>query len=74
MLEIVNGTIIGEIGPAMRGKLYHNGRPQTEWMVGNSDTEIREKALVVIEKMKADLGPEYARLYPDGLELRIWDN
>ena len=73
-MEIVNGTVIGEIGPAMRGKLYHENRPQTEWIFGNYDSEIRAKALVMIEKMKAEQGPEYGRLYPSGLELRIWDN
>jgi hypothetical protein len=74
MLEIVSGTIIGELGPTMRGKLYHNDRPQTEWIFGNYDEEVREAALGIIGKMKTDLGPEYARLYPAGLELRIWDN
>ncbi|MFH1664894.1 MAG: hypothetical protein ABIA77_01985 [Candidatus Omnitrophota bacterium] len=74
MLEIVNGIVIGELGPIMRGKLFHKGRYQSEWMFGNYDTEIREKALAVVEKMKAAMGDEYRRLYPDGLELRIWDN
>jgi hypothetical protein len=74
MLEIVNGTVIGEIGPIMRGKLYHEGRYQSAWIFGNYDSEIRENALALIEKMKAEQGPEYARLYPNGLELRIWDN
>ena len=74
MLEIVSGTIIGELGPTMRGKLYHNHRPQTEWILGNYDEDIRVKAQNIIEKMKTDLGPEYVRLYPVGLELRIWDN
>jgi hypothetical protein len=74
MLEIVTGTVIGEIGPVMRGKIYYAGRPQTEWIFGNYDSEIREKAVMIIEKMKAELGQEYARLYPNGLELRIWDN
>jgi hypothetical protein len=74
MLEIVNGTIIGELGPTMRGKLYHKGRYQSSWILGNYDAEIREKALVVIGKMKSDMGAEYGRLYPNGLELRIWDN
>lgn len=74
MLEIVNGTVIGELGPAMRGKLYHNGRHQSEWIFGNYDAEIREKALVIVCKMKSDLGAEYTRLYPTGMELRIWDN
>ncbi len=74
MIEYVNGTVIGELGPTMRGKLYHNGRYQSEWMFGNCDVEIREKALAVIEKMKSELGAEYKRLYPNGIELRIWDN
>lgn len=69
-VEQVHGTIIG--GDHSTGELFHEGRSQSHRFYG-SDSEIREQAIAHIETMKTRLGAEYRRLYPNGLELRIWD-
>ncbi len=69
-IETVSGIIIGDIYST--GQLFHEGRPQGGRYNG-TDAEIREQAIAYVETLKARLGDEYRRLYPSGMELRIWD-
>lgn len=70
-LESVQGTIIGDIYST--GQLFLDGRPQGPRFNGSTDAEIKEQALRYIESLKERLGDEYKRLYPQGMELRIWE-
>ncbi len=70
-VECVQGEIIGDSWST--GQLYHQGRPQGPQFSGN-DAEIRQQAATQVARWKAAYGSvEYTRLYPNGLELRIWD-
>lgn len=72
--EEVRGTIIGECDSCRRGQLFLDGRPQSRDFMGETDLDIRNQALAYIETLKSRLGmTEYKRLYPSGMELRIWD-
>lgn len=68
--EVVHSEIIG--GDESIGQLFYEGRPQGGRFYGN-DEQIREQAKSYISALKVHLASEYQRLYPTGLELRIWD-
>jgi len=70
-LEIVSGEIIGDI--YRTGQLFNDGRPQGPRFNGDNDADIRQQAQAYADRLKSQYGPEYARLYPQGMELRIWD-
>jgi hypothetical protein len=73
-IETVNGTIIGDVDASQRGQLFHQGRAQGGVFTAATDAELVTIAKVKAEAMKQIYGSsEYARLYPNGLELRIWD-
>lgn len=67
-IEDVRGIIIGDVYST--GQLFNENRPQGPRFNGVTDAEIREQALAYIEKLRAELGSEYRRLYPAGMELR----
>lgn len=69
-VDVVNGTVIGDMYST--GQLFNEGRPQGPRFIGNDD-EIRQKAQAYADRLKTQLGAEYRRLYPNGMELRIWD-
>lgn len=68
--ESVRGKIIGDMQPSKRGRFYRdNGDPEGSWFEGESDEEIKEKAL---RYWKNDwYMQEY---YADGCEMRIFWN
>lgn len=70
-IESVSGCIVGDHHST--GQIFHEGRPQSGHFNGTTDADIREQAKAHVVTLKARLGPEFARLYPNGLELRIWD-
>lgn len=70
-VENVRGVIIGDQWKT--GELFHEGRSQSQQFIGANDAEVKTKAIAHVETMKARLGADYRRLYPNGLELRIWD-
>lgn len=71
-IEDVSGEIIGDYEPACFGQLYNENRPQGPRISGPSSESIREQAQAYCFKLKAQYGPEYQRLYPNGMELRLW--
>jgi hypothetical protein len=72
-IEIVNGEIIGDSDQA-RGILYNGNRQQSPTFSGDTIEDIRRQAVEYADKIKADYGDmEYNTLYPNGLELRIWE-
>lgn len=54
------------------GQLFHDGHPQGPRFNGTRE-EIRDQAQTFANTLKINLGDEYKRLYPNGMELRIWD-
>jgi hypothetical protein len=70
-IEEVRGNIIGD--QWVTGQLFKEGRQQGPQFIGDNDSDVREKAIAYVGELKTRLGAEYARIYPDGLELRIWD-
>jgi hypothetical protein len=69
-IEDVHGTIIGDTYST--GQLFYEGRPQGPRFSG-TEKEVRDAALSYFDKLKTELGPEFRRLYPAGLELKIWE-
>jgi hypothetical protein len=73
-IEIVNGEIIGDIERQVRGKLYYENRPQSKTFFAHDSIDIKKQALAYIERMKHEQGMrEFNTLYPNDLELRIWE-
>ena len=70
-LEITNAVIIGDTHTT--GQLFHEGRAQGPRFIGSTDAEVRAQAQEYVDHLKAAYGREYKRLYPNGMELRIWD-
>jgi hypothetical protein len=70
-IEEVRGTIIGD--QWVTGQLFNDGRAQGPQFIGDNDESVRAKALAYVEQLKLRLGTEFQRLYPLGLELRIWN-
>ena len=76
-VEVVNGIIIDGDAPqcSMRGAIVDRHGHHSRFFFGNCDHDIKIQALLEIEKLKERIGlNEYKRLYPTGMELRIWDN
>lgn len=74
MLDVVRGTIIG--GAYVSGQLWANGRSQGNQIHAETETELKQKAEEAVKKLRKQLEPcagEFARLYPNGIELRIYD-
>lgn len=70
-IENVRGVIIGDY--QVSAQLYHENREQGPRFHGDNDADVRAKAEAYVEQLKTRLGAEYRRLYPNGMELRIWD-
>lgn len=70
-IEVVSGTIVGDF--QVSAQLYHQGREQGPRFHADNDAQARVKAQEYVEQLKVRLGSEYRRLYPNGMELRIWD-
>ena len=71
MIESVRGTIVG--GQYLVGKLYLNGKLSIDRsFIGDTDAEVKAAAEKYLSDLKSSIGPEYERLYPNGLELRIY--
>jgi hypothetical protein len=68
-VEEVRGVIIG--GDHSTGQLFYEGRPQSGMFYGTEE-EVNTEARARADKLKHRLGDEYRRLYPKGLELRIF--
>ncbi len=75
-IEHVSGIVVGEF--TNLASLWYNGReqfgPKYVPVGPGGDAEALEWAKARIVKAKAEMGEnEYKRLYPNGLELRIYD-
>ncbi len=66
-----NGIIIG--GNYQMGKLFKDGVQCISKTFYGTGEEIEAEARKYIEEYKVRLGAEYKRLFPNGMELRIYN-
>jgi len=76
-IEEVNGTIIG--GEHFSGKIFYDGRIQNQYISGDTEQELIEKAKAWVSKTKEEITKFGLQLkdscFPDNnkWELRIFD-
>lgn len=73
--EDINGIIMGDMAPSIRGRLYYGDRPQGERVAGQSEQELIEAARIVKHHLIDECKDILLYVYPDDSQwqLRIYE-